>query len=76
MKRIIRINAVSPYFSFNELIEEKKSVRRLEAIKRLFDYSKKKFGGDGKLSVKTEVVNPELAMLYTAPMRNRKRAAA
>lgn len=63
--KIIRIVAKCDRFEFDEQIEEKKCLPRLNQIRELFLYKKtktiagrKRYGGCDKLSVTTSVVNP------------------
>lgn len=57
--KLIRIDAKSKLFSIDEVVEEKKSYKRLETIRKNFErYSYKTH--DDKLTVVTSIYNPTL----------------
>jgi hypothetical protein len=62
MEKMIRIKAACEVFEISEERPEKKTVQRLEQIRKIFLAVQKRYGYSktGTLSVRTEVVNPEL----------------
>lgn len=60
MSRFIHIKAVSDIFSVNEIVPEKKAVKRLEQIRDHFMYMNSRSKNDNKLIVKTCVHNPTI----------------
>lgn len=67
MQRNIHIKAICPYFEIYELVAEDKAVRRLEKIKRNYNWydTNDNFRKDNaRLSVTIGVHNPELPFKY------------
>lgn len=62
MKKQIHIHAQCPAFEIFEIVPESKAVSRLRDIRNGFEGIKKSRGKkfEGKLFVKTVVINPEL----------------
>ena len=60
MEKLIHISAKSEIYSVFELISESKAVKRLQNIRKNFEFLNSRTGNQHKLVVNTCVNNPEL----------------